>query len=57
MTKWLKDSGPKVNQLKTELFLLNLLDSAVICLRFNEIEIIRKPSMNVLGIIFDSKLQ
>ena len=57
MTKWLKDSGLKVNESKTELCLFHRLDSVPISLTLNDIEIFSKPSMNVLGILFDSKLQ
>ena len=57
MTKWLKDSGLKVNESKTEICLFHRLDAMPIHLTLNNIEIISKPSMNVLGIIFDSKLQ
>ena len=55
--KWLRQSGLKVNDAKTELCLFHRKDHAPISLRiFNEI-LTSKDHMNVLGVIFDSKLQ
>ena len=55
--KWLKDSGLKVNDAKTEICLFHKSDVRVINLEINGITITSKLNMNVLGIIFDSKLQ
>ena len=55
--KWLKDSGLKVNDEKTEICLFHKSDLRVINLEINGIIITSKLTMNVLGITFDSKLQ
>ena len=55
--KWLKDSGLKVNDSKTEICLFHKADAHQINLEINGNIINSKPTMNVLGIIFDSKLQ
>ena len=55
--KWLKDSGLKVNDSKTEACLFHIRDHAQIEFEINGIIIKAKASMNVLGVQFDSKLQ
>ena len=57
LTKWLKDSGLKVNEDKTEIVLFYRKDSRPITLKLNGTQLVSKNSMNVLGVIFDSKLQ
>ena len=57
ITKWLKDSGLKVNDSKTELCLFNRNPHGSIDLTFNGVTLISKPTMNVLGVVFDSRLQ
>jgi hypothetical protein len=57
MTKWLKDSGLKVNESKTELCLFHQKDCPKITIRLNLRTVSSNASMNVLGITFDSKLQ
>ena len=57
MTKWLKDSGLKVNESKTELCLFHRKDCPIISIRLNQNTVNSSTSMNVLGIFFDSKLQ
>jgi hypothetical protein len=57
MTKWLKDSGLKVNESKTELCLFHRKDCPKITIRLNLKTVSSNASMNVLGITFDSKLQ
>ena len=57
ITKWLKDSGLKVNDTKTEACLFNVRDHPTIEININNNVIKTKPSMNVLGVQFDSKLQ
>ena len=54
--RWLTDSGLKVNTSKTELCLFYRKDTHPIEILLNNTPIISQPSMNVLGIIFDSKL-
>ena len=56
ITRWLKDSGLKVNEQKTEVCLFHRLDCHQITLRINDNEIKSQNSMNVLGVTFDSKL-
>ena len=55
--KWLKDSGLKVNDAKTEICLFIHANTKPIEMEINGSIIKSKPTMNVLGILFDSKLQ
>ena len=55
--KWLKDSGLKVNNSKTELCIFSKSDVAKITLTINTFEIKSKNQINVLGVIFDTKLK
>ena len=57
LTKWLKDSGLKVNESKTELVLFYRKDCRQISLILNGTPIESSSSMNVLGVIFDSRMQ
>ena len=56
ISKWFKDSGLKVNNAKTDLCLFYKNDTAPITLTLGIEEIRSNKSMNVLGIMFDSKL-
>ena len=56
ISKWLKDSGLKINENKTEICLFHRNDHAPITITINGITIKSKSSMNVLGVQFDSKL-
>ena len=56
ISKWLKDSGLKINDDKTELCLFSRNDHGPIQLTVNGTTITSKPSINVLGVQFDSKL-
>jgi hypothetical protein len=56
ITKWLKDSGLKVNETKTEICLFHRNDTQTITLTLQDAVIKSKKSMNVLGVTFDSKL-
>jgi hypothetical protein len=55
--KWLKDSGLKVNDAKTEICLFHRSDTQQIQIEINGFIVKSKPTMGVLGLIFDSKLQ
>ena len=55
--KWLRDSGLKVNDVKTELCLFYRADTQPIQIEINGSTITSKQTINVLGVIFDSKLQ
>ena len=57
MTKWLKDSGLTVNESKTELCLYHKNDHQLIEMTANNVRIRSKPAMNILRVLFDSKLQ
>ena len=57
MTKWLRDSGLKVNEEKTELCLFHRLDHHPITITLNNKIILSRKKMNVLGVTFDSKMQ
>ena len=56
ISKWLKDSGLKVNETKTELCLFYRKDTPQIEITINNVLVKSKDHMNVLGVIFDSKL-
>ena len=56
ISKWLKDSGLKINGTKTELCLFHRNDHAPITITLNGITLKSKSSINVLGVQFDSKL-
>ena len=56
ITKWLTNSGLKVNESKTEICLFYRKDTPQIEINLNNNTITSKDSMNVLGITFDSKL-
>jgi hypothetical protein len=57
ITKWLKDSRLKVNESKTELCLFHRKDTQSVQITLSNIFIRSKPSINVLGVTFDTKLQ
>ena len=57
ITKWLKKSGMKVNQSKTELCLFYKRDCAPIDIVLNETKTTSKSVINVLGVLFDCKVQ
>ena len=56
ITKWLRDSGLKVNDSKTELCLFHWNPQNPVNLTFNGINLKSSQHMNVLGVIFDSRL-
>ena len=56
ITKWLKDSGLKVNENKTEICLFHRNDTQTISISLQGQIIKSTNSMNVLGVTFDSKL-
>ena len=57
ITKWLRDSGLVVNDEKTETCLFYKRDHPTITLNINNKIIRSKTCINVLGVLFDSKLQ
>ena len=57
ITKWLKESGLKVNESKTEICLFHRSDRKIIIIEINNVQIRSTPQINVLGVTFDSKLQ
>jgi hypothetical protein len=57
ITKWFRDSGLKVNESKTEICLFHRMDYPPIVIKIGDSTIKTSKSMNVLGVIFDSKLQ
>ena len=54
---WMTGSGLKVNIEKTELVIFHRLDTSVGTIKLNNLEIVSKKEMSVLGLIFDSKLE
>ena len=57
IAKWLKGSGLCVNESKTEVCLFHRLDKPPFKFNFMGTEITSKSTINVLGVLFDSKLQ
>ena len=57
IVKWLTDSGLKVNEEKTEICLFSRQDVRPVRVSVYGKSVITKPEMNVLGIVFDSKLK
>ena len=56
VTKWLRGSGLVVNESKTEICLFHRNDQPLLKVRIDNVNITSKKSMNVLGVVFDSKL-
>ena len=56
ITSWLRDSGLKVNENKTEVCLFHRKDQPLITLTLNGSILKSKDNMNVLGVAFDCKL-
>ena len=56
ITKWLKDSGLKVNESKTETCLFHQNDQPIVTIKIQGSSIKSSKTMNVLGVLFDSKL-
>ena len=57
MVDWLKKSGMKVNEAKMNLCLFHAKDTAPIVINFNGIQLTSSTNINILGVIFDQKLQ
>ena len=57
ITKWLKDSGLIVNEEKTEICLFHKRDHQTVIVTINGKQVRTKKNINVLGVMFDSKLQ
>jgi hypothetical protein len=57
ITKWLRGSGLTVNEAKTELCLFHRQDQPQISINLFNSLINSKYMINVLGVLFDSKLQ
>ena len=57
ITKWLKQSGLVVNQTKTEICLFNRRDCRPISIKLGLGSVLTQSVLNVLGVIFDSRLQ
>ena len=55
--KWLRQSGLKVNDTKTEICVFHRNDPPAVTLNINNNIVKSKNSINVLGITFDAKLQ
>ena len=56
-TKWLRQSGLKVNDEKTEMCIFYKNDLAPISIVVNNVSVFTRSTINVLGVLFDSKLQ
>ena len=56
ITTWLKHSGLKVNEGKTEMCLFHRKDNPPVTIIFSNKNLTSKSYMNVLGVTFDSKL-
>ena len=57
ITKWLKNSGLKVNENQTEVFLFHRNDKQIISLSVQDQIISSKNTMNVLAVTSNSKLK
>ena len=57
ITKWLRGSGLDVKESKTELCLFHRLDQPRLKIKIFNSEIKSQVTMNILGVLFDSKLQ
>ena len=57
ITKWLKDSGLVVNEDKTETCLFYKRDHPTVEITINSMKVSSKKTINVLGVLFDSKMQ
>jgi hypothetical protein len=56
-TKWLRQSGLKVNDEKTKMCIFKKNELAPISIIINNVSVSTKKTINVLGVLFDSKLQ
>ena len=56
ITKWLRDSGLTVNEMKTEMCMFQCNQNKIVTLNFIGTVIKSTPQIKVVGIIFDSKL-
>jgi hypothetical protein len=56
IVKWLKDSGLKVNEGKTEMRLFHRNDQPSTAIKLQGLIIKTKKEMNVLGVVLNSKL-
>ena len=52
ITKWLRDSGLKVNKSKTEMCLFHQSDKEIINFTLNNINLISTHRIKVIGVIF-----
>ena len=57
VVRWLSKNGMKVNEAKTCLCLFYHKDTTPITITLNNVEIMSSKKINVLGVIFDQKLQ
>ena len=57
ISNWMKQSGLKINESKTEYCVFSRTDIAPSFLNVNGVLVKSKKVINVLGILFDSKLQ
>ena len=56
ISEWLRNSGLKVNEAKTELCIFYRKDTPQVEVQINNVYVKSKDHMNVLGVVFDSKL-
>ena len=56
IAKWLKDSGLKLNETKTEICMVSRSDLAPVTVIVGGARIVSSDYMIVLGVIFDTKL-
>ena len=57
VTKWMTNSGLKVNVAKTEIVVFHRMDTSTGTIKMNGINVVSKKEISVLGVIFDSKLE
>jgi hypothetical protein len=56
ISEWLRNSGLKVNEAKTELCIFYRKDTPQVEVQINNVYVKSKDHMNVLGVVFDNKL-
>ncbi len=56
IVKWLKDSGLQINGAKTEVCLFHHSDQPFVLIEIMNQQIRSKKSMNILGVVLDSKM-
>ena len=57
ISKWIKQSGLKINENKTEICLFSRRSNEQVTVKIGSDEVVSKDNINVLGVLFDAKLE